>query len=95
MDRIFNDAKDKNVSAVIIYGKNNKAYVDEKYTVQMKTSELEEAFKKRGVIKVGEKLYAPLSYSVASDIGSVIYVDPKSGEATTAVLVTLSADKDA
>lgn len=94
MDRIYNDAKDKNVSAVMIYGKNNKAYVDEKCTVQMSTSELAEVFKKRGVISIDGKLYTPLSYSVASDVGSIVYVDPKSGEATTAVLGTLSAAKD-
>nr|DAP46084.1 MAG TPA: hypothetical protein [Caudoviricetes sp.] len=95
MDRIYNDAKDKNVSAVVIYGKTNKAYSDKECTVQMTTSELCEAFKKRGVIDISGKLYAPLSYSVASDVGSVIYVDPKSGEATTAVLGSLSAAKDA
>lgn len=95
MDRIYNDAKDKNVSAVVIYGKSNKAYVDEECTVEMTTSELEEVFKKRGVINISGKFYTPLSYSVASGIGSVVYVDPKSGETTTAVLGTLSAVKDA
>ena len=53
MDKIFNQAKDKNVSAVIIYGKENDsvedplAYADEACTIAMKTSELKDAFLKR------------------------------------------------
>ena len=45
MVKLFDDAKDKNVSATYIYGKasDTKAYADEACTVQMKTSELREA----------------------------------------------------
>ena len=97
MDRIFDDAKDKNVRATYIYGKasDTKAYSDAKYTVQMKTSELSEIFKKGGVVKIGSKLYTPLSYSETAKVGSVVIVDPKSGEATTAVLTSLTAVADA
>ena len=46
MEKLYNDAKDKNVSATYIYGKSSdtKAYADSGCTIQMKTSELKEAF---------------------------------------------------
>ena len=42
MDKIFDQAKDKNVAAIVIYGKGSdkKAYTDSACTIQFKTSEL-------------------------------------------------------
>ena len=50
MDKIFDQAKDKNVAAIVIYGKGSdkKAYLDSACTIQFKTSELQDAFLKRG-----------------------------------------------
>lgn len=92
MDRIFNDAKDKNVSALVVYGKSGdtKAYVDSDCKVQMKTSELKEAFLKRAVIIIGEEMFIPVAYNVASNAGTVTYA--KAG--STATTATLTAAKD-
>lgn len=75
MERIFNDAKDKNVAAVVIYGKSGdtKAYTDAACTKQFKTSALKDAFLKRAIIKIGTDYFVPVCFSVTSNIGSVVY----------------------
>ena len=95
MVKLFDDAKDKNVSATYIYGKasDTKAYADEACTVQMKTSELREAVLKRAVIIIGDAVYIPVSFSVASNVGSVGYIKPNSSTSTSADIGTLTAAK--
>lgn len=95
MVKLFDDAKDKNVSATYIYGKasDTKAYTDEACTVQMKTSELKEAVLKRAVIIIGDAIYIPVSFSVASNVGSVGYIKPNSSTATSADIGSLTAVK--
>ena len=96
MEKLYNDAKDKNVSATYIYGKtgDTKAYADSGCTIQMKTSELKEAFLKRALIVIGNNFYIPVSFSVTSNTGSVTYAKPNSSTATSADLGTLTAAKD-
>ena len=96
MEKLYNDAKDKNVSATYIYGKTSdtKAYADSGCTVQMKTSELKEAFLKRALIVIGNNFYIPVSFNVTSNTGSVTYAKPNSSTATSADLGTLTAAKD-
>ena len=72
MDRIYNDAKDKNVAKIVIFVNANKAYVDATHKVQFKTSELKDAFMKGCVLKTAESTYAiPTNYTEASKIGTV------------------------
>ena len=94
MVKVYDDAKDKNIAAVIIYGKgtDGKAYVDAEGTTQLKTSELKEAFLKRAIIKIGEDYFVPTGFSVASKIGTVTYAKAgsSSGSAATATLVSVA-----
>lgn len=94
MVKVYDDAKDKNVAAVIIYGKgvDGKAYVDAEGTIQLKTSELKEAFLKRALIKIGDDYFVPTGFSVASKIGTVTYAKAgsSSGSAATATLVSVA-----
>lgn len=99
MKRIFDDAKDKNVAATIIYGKSGEAkpaaYVDEAYTTKFKTSELEEAFLKRAVVKIGADYFVPTGFSIASKIGKITYTAiTGSGETEKVVLNSLAAVAD-
>lgn len=96
MEKIFDQAKDKNVSAVVIYGKgtDGKAYADAEGTTQLKTSELKDAFLKRAVIKIGTDYFIPVSFSVTSNIGTVKYAKPNSSTATSADLGSLVSVKD-
>ena len=72
MERIYNDAKDKNVAKVIIFVNANKAYVDAAHKVQFKTSELKDAFMKGCVLQTAEGTYAiPTNYSETSKVGAV------------------------
>ena len=97
MAKIYDDAKDKNVAAVIIYGKSGEsspaAYSDSDCTVKMKTSELKDAFLKRAVIVIGEEYFIPASFTVSGKIGTVTYA--KAGStAGTAATATLAAVAD-
>lgn len=95
MERIYDQAKDQNVAALLIYGKeiaDNKAYLDEDCTVQFKTSELKDAFIKRAVIKVGNNYFAPVAFTVSGNFGTVIYAKAgsESGSAATVALAALA-----
>lgn len=72
MERIYNDAKDKNVAKIVIFVNANKAYIDAAHKVQFKTSELKDAFMKGCVLKTAENTYAiPTNYTEASKVGTV------------------------
>ena len=76
MDKIYDDAKDKNVAAVIIYvkGSDEKAYKDADGTNQFKTSELQDAFYKRALIYYGtNKYYVPTGFAITSKIGKISF----------------------
>ena len=94
MVKIYDDAKDKNTAAVIVYGKDTdgKAYADSEGTTQLKTSELQDAFMKRALIKIGDDYFVPTGFSVASKIGTVTYIKAGSttGSAATATLVSVA-----
>lgn len=97
MERIYDQAKDKNVAAIIIYGKSGEsspaAYADSACTVKMKTSELKDAFLKRAVVAIGTDYFTPVSFTVSSNIGTVTYA--KAGTtAGTAATGTLAAVAD-
>ena len=96
MDKIFDQAKDKNVSAIVIYGKGSdgKAYADANGTTQLKTSELKDAFLKRAVIQIGTEYFIPVTFSITSGIGTVKYAKPNSTTATSADLGSLVSIKD-
>lgn len=94
MKRIFNDAKDKNVAAVMIYGKSGdtKAYTDADCTKQFKTSELGDAFYKRSLVKIGTDYFVPIAFAVATGVGTLTYAKAGStaGTAATATLVSVA-----
>lgn len=89
MERIYDQAKDQNVAAIVIYGKaeDTKAYVDSDCTIQFKTSELEDAFIKRALIKIGTDYFVPSGFSVESNVGSVSYVTTTGLEVKSLVAV--------
>lgn len=96
MDKIFDQAKDKNVSAIVIYGKGSdgKAYADANGTTQLKTSELKDAFLKRAIIQIGTEYFIPVAFSITSNVGTVKYAKPNSSTATSADLGSLVSIKD-
>ena len=96
MDKIFDQAKDKNVAAIVIYGKGSdgKAYADANGTTQLKTSELKDAFLKRAVIQIGSEYFIPVTFSITSDVGTVKYAKSNSTTATSADLGSLVSIKD-
>ena len=84
MEKIYDQAKDKNIAALVIYGKgtDGKAYADAAGMIQLKTSELQDAFIKRALVKIGDAYYVPVGFSVASEIGSITYATTTGSEST-------------
>lgn len=94
MDKIYQDANDKNVAAFIIYKKSGqtKAYADADCTVQLTTSELKDAFIKGAIVKLEDgALVAPIKYDESSSIGSIYYIKPNGTTATSADIASLVA----
>lgn len=94
MDRIYDQAKDKNVAAIVIYGKgtDGKAYVDAGCTIVYKTSALRDAFLKRAIIQLDDNYFVPIAFSETAGIGTVTYAKAGStdGSAATATLVSVN-----
>lgn len=94
MEKIFDQAKDKNVAAIVVYGKgtDGKAYVDAAGTTQYKTSALKDAFLKRAIVQIGSDYFVPVSFTVASNVGTITYAKAgtTAGAAATATLVAVA-----
>lgn len=63
MEKLFIDASDKYVAAVIVYGKSadSKLYVDAEYSAQAGEAEVADAFVKGIlVVKNGNKIFKPV-----------------------------------
>lgn len=94
MDKIYQDANDKNVAAYIIYKKSGqtKAYADAATTVQLTTAQLKDAFSKGAIIKLEDGSFVkPIKYDETSSIGSVYYIKPNGTTATSADIASLVA----
>lgn len=97
MDKIYNQAKDKNVAAVLVYckgGSDTKAYVDAEYTVQYGTAALEDAFLKGAVIVTGTTKCKPVAFNIKNNVGKIGYIKPNGTTATSADIAELSAKAD-
>ena len=94
MERIYNDAKDKNVAKIVVFVNANKAYLDDTHKVQFKTSELKDAFMKGCVLKTAENTYAiPTNYTEASKVGTVSAIMAAStGDTVTVTRAAAIAD---
>lgn len=96
MDRIYDDAKDKNVRANCVYGtaEDTALYIDSECKTQIKTSELKEIFKKGCVVSLNGGLCKAISYTESEGIGSVIIVKPDTTDSVVAVFAKFEAAKD-
>ena len=97
MTKIYEDANEQHVRAIVIYKKANqtKAYVDAECTIQFTTSELKNAFIKGAVIKLGDAEFVkPVKYAESSSVGSVYYITPNGTTATSADIASLAAVAD-
>lgn len=94
MERIYNDAKDKNVAKIVVFVNANKAYLDDAHKVQFKTSELKDAFMKGCVLKTAENTYAiPTNYTEASKVGTISAIMAAStGDTVTVTRAAAIAD---
>jgi len=78
MEMIFQDAKDKYVTAVVVYGKtsDSKLYVDADYSAQVEQAVVEDAFAKNVLlVKVGTASYRPVKVAA----NKVLVLDLASG----------------
>ena len=65
MDKIYDMAKDKNVSAVVFYANTNlddhKLYIDDQFSNAATYEDVIDAFNKRLLISMNNNLYIPVS----------------------------------
>ena len=65
MDRIYDQANDKNVSAVVFYANTNlddhKLYIDDQFSNAATYEDVIDAFNKRLLISMNNNLYIPVS----------------------------------
>ena len=91
MEKIFQDAKDKYVTAVIVYGKtsDSKIYVDSNYSAQVDQAVVEDAFDK-GVlmVKVGSASFRPVKITA----NKVTVVDLSGGTVSATEFAAKAAD---
>lgn len=91
MDKIFQDAKDKNVKALVVYGKtaDHKLYSDSAYTAANKVTqaEVEDAFKKGMLIIVnGDNWLRPTALN-----GNKVYTATLEGSPAAATVTEWTA----
>ena len=97
MTKIYEDANEQHVRAILIYKKTSetKAYVDAAFTTQYTTSDLKNAFIKGAVIVLEDgSLVKPVKYAESSSVGSVSYITPNGTTATSADIAALAAVAD-
>ena len=99
MDRIYNRAEDKNCANIIVYSKagDTKAYSDKECTVQYKTSELKNAFKKGCIIIANEfDMLTPVGFAIQNsnnvEIGNLMYLGAGSGSGVEVKLLSSVSD---
>lgn len=92
MNMIFQDAKDKNVAKVIVYVSNSKAYADPEHKVQLKTSQLKDAFVKGALLEIENGYAVPLYYTETVKVGTVVGVSGMTSSANTLVTAAAVAD---
>ena len=93
MDKVFQDAKDIHVTAVVVYGKsaNSKLYEEAAYTNQVAQSVVEDAFLKGVlVVKVGDDYFRPVKVS-----GNKVTIAELSGSPAAATLTEYQAKASA
>lgn len=103
MDRIYNDAKDKNVAKVIVYidatSDSSNAYVcsDSKLTKKMTTSELKDAFYKGCIARYSHPAGYPIDFSPVnyykpsdSDVGFIVGIGQFPGSSNIQALAAQS-----
>ena len=71
LERIFNDAKDQYVAALIVYGKSadKKLYLEAGYKNQAAQADVADAFAKNLLlVKVGDDFFKPVADLVTSSV---------------------------
>lgn len=93
MDKIYEDAKDLHVRGIYIYKKANDdyAYSDSAKTEKIDSATLKDLFLKGAIIVDTGVYYQPVSYGIASTVGTITYTKADTTTATTAVLATLKS----
>lgn len=95
MTKIYEQSKDLHVVSTVIYAHSGKAYADADHTIQLKTSELKEAFVKGAMVQVSANSLAyPVMYTESSGIGTIQYIKPNGTTATSADIAALVAKAD-
>lgn len=84
VEKIYNDAVDKNVAATVLYGNAGFVYFEEAHTNKVGKEELENFFAKGVVVVYNGKTYKPVSLTVA-EANATVSIITYSGSSATGV----------
>lgn len=74
-EKVFNDAKDKNVSAVKVYAHTDGyAYYEASHKNKVTTADLKEAFLKGCMIVDATSMYQPVNMDESGGVVTLVYV---------------------
>lgn len=92
MNKIYMQAKDKNVAGVCVYVKSGDtyAYADAKYTQKIDNKTLRDMFLKGMIIIDATVEYKPTSCAVASGVATITYLTAGASNAATLKTITSS-----
>lgn len=95
MTKVYEKYDDLHVRKTYIYVKNANAYayLDAAKTVKISAADLKDLFLKGAVILDGTIEYTPVSYGIATGVGTLTYVKTNGTTPTTADLATLKSSE--
>lgn len=93
MQKIFDDADDKNVRKIKLYAKASDAYAysDAECKNKVDAAAMQKAFKVGAVIVLAGVEYLPVAMEVKSGVATMTYVTADTTTSTTAVLATVAS----
>lgn len=91
MSKVYENANDVHVRAILVYAKNGDsyAYADSANTVTINQAELKDIFEKGCIVVDAGVEYKPVSFKSATGVGTITYVKTDGTTPTTGVLATL------
>ena len=92
MAKIYEDANDQHVRAIMVYKKTGetKAYTDSACTVQFVSKDLKDAFIKGALVQLEDgTLCKAAGYSESEGVGTLTYIVPNGTTATSADIAGL------
>lgn len=75
MSKIYQDAKDKNVAAIVVYADGTNVFYDQGKAKKVSFEDLSDYFVKGMLVKTDAGLFAPIAFKTDSSVNKVVIHD--------------------